>query len=91
MAAPTSGRFRTEGGAEIRLDLPLSPLFADQVRRGELVDLDRDGADTVAVLRPARTDPKGRWEEYAVACGASAAEARSATKGELVERYGTDK
>ena len=89
-APPTVGRFRTEGGAEIELDLPLGPLFADQLRRGELVSLDADGHDTVAVPRPARTDPKGRWEEYAVARGATVAQAKAAPKAELIERYGTD-
>lgn len=89
MGAPTPGRFRTEGGADIVLDVPLAPLFADQLRRGELVPVDDDGAATSAVPQPARTGAKGLWEEYAVACGATVADAKSASKAELIERYGS--
>lgn len=86
---PSVGRFRTEGGTVLELGLPLSPEFAGQLRRHELVELGEDDAgEVVAVLRPARTDDKGAWVEYAVARGATQAEAQRLSRAQLVERFG---
>jgi len=85
------GRFRTEGGAVITLPLPLTPVFAGQLRRHELVELevnDETGEAASAVLQPAKSDTKGRWEEYAVSRGATVADAKSASKADLIELYG---
>lgn len=84
-----SGMFRTEGGAEIELDVPLSPLFAAQLRRGELVRIDAPAAVVSTVPEPAHTDSKGRWEEYAISRGASTAAVKAASKAQLIAEHST--
>lgn len=87
----TAARYRTEGGAVILLGEPLPPVFAAQVRRGELVRVDGPISPASAVVEPAPSDDKGRWEEYAVALGLPAAEARAASKPDLIARLATPK
>lgn len=87
---PTTGRFRTEGGTVLTLALPLSSVFAAQLRRHELSQLDSDADERAPVLQPAKTDSKGLWEEYAISRGATTAEAKSASKADLVKSYDSD-
>lgn len=85
----STGRFRTEGGAEITLDLPLSKVFAEQLRRHELVQLDAEGdGEPETVQQPGKGEAKGRWEEFAVSRGATVADAKAASKADLIELYG---
>lgn len=84
------GLFRTEGGALLRFALPLTPVFAAQERRGEIVRVDEPVPAAASGRKPARTDSKGAWEEWAIANGSTVAEARAASKAVLIERFGAD-
>lgn len=93
MGETSTGRFRTEGGAEIVLTLPLSAEFAGQQARGELVALDGDGTPTVVdagpAVRPPDRAPKAEWVAFAVAQGADPVDAEGLTRAELVDLYGS--
>lgn len=87
--------YRGEGGVVWAFTTPLPDAAADQVRRGKLVaveppsdDDDRNRAGMpVAAQRPAATDPKSMWTEWAVASGLPAGEVRNMTKAELVAMF----
>lgn len=83
--------YRGEGGALFELAHPLAAVYADQVRRGQLIEVPDgagDAAVPVAVTEPAKTDPKAAWVDYAVASGATRADAEQVTKPELITLYG---
>lgn len=51
-------------------------------------DVPADGVEPDPNHRPAKTDTKSAWIDWAVECGSSRADAESMTKTELVDVYG---
>lgn len=81
--------FRTEGGALMQFDVPLAGVFAEQARRGELVEAPAP-EPAVDSERPADRAPKSDWTAYAVAQGADPGDAEDMTRAELIDRYGDE-
>lgn len=80
------GSYRGEGGVVWDLDEPLNEHMAAQVRTGRLVPIPSGAGETrmpVAATRPAESDPKSAWVEWAIANGWSRAAASRATLAEL--------
>jgi hypothetical protein len=78
MADREHGWFRGEGGAVWRMDLPLAEVVADQVKKGALVRVNKDGSlwqepseAEPSEAEPQRLTPKQRLQADAVALGLS--------------------
>lgn len=82
------GLYRGEGGCVFEIAEPLSPAFAEQLRKHLLVPVESEDDPQVAVAEPSKTDGKSVWVDYAVAHGMSRKDADAATKAALVERFG---
>ncbi len=83
---------RGEGGSVFKLDLPLHEAIGDQLAKGYLVRVNKDGTGFVEATertRPGVNAPKLDWVSWAVHSGAKPDDAEALTKTDLIEKYGT--
>lgn len=92
---------RGEGGAVLRLGLPLHETIAERMERGHIVRCNPDGtvpwvpvedapeAPGLPTQMPATGATKPEWVGWAVANGAVPDDAEAMTKTDLIERYGS--
>ena len=81
---------RAEGGPVLTLDLPLHEVIADQLLKGYVKRVNKDGTPFVErteVTRPAVNAPKIEWVSWAVHNGAKPDDAEALTKTDLIEKY----
>ena len=96
MAADT-GYFLGAGGSIYEMDLPLSEVMQNQLTRGQLVRVNKDGSpydehgamDLVngEIRRPGSNAPKNEWVGYAVSQGVTVDDADAMTKVDLIEKF----
>lgn len=90
---------RGEGGAVIKMDLPLHETIEARLAKGHITRVSEDGSPyvegsdtpTVAALptkRPAINAEKAEWVGWAVAQGMGPDDAEAATKTDLIEKFG---
>lgn len=98
-AAPPTIFVLGEGGYVFELSLPLHETIEDKLRKGHIRRVQPDGSpytvddqpDSVPALpdkRPNVNAPKAEWIGWAVKNGATVQDAESATKPDLIEKYG---
>ena len=93
-----TGFFRGASGTVFEMDLPLSEVMRDQVTRGQLVRVNKDGSRFEAhgamdlvngeIRRPGVNASKNEWVGYAVSQGMRVDDADAMTKNDLIEMYG---
>lgn len=98
MSAGETGLFRGAGGGTFELPLPLAENFANQLLRGQLVQVNEDGSpfeaesamdlSTGEFRVPGKNAAKNEWVGYAVSQGMGVDDADAMTKADLIEKYG---
>lgn len=92
---------RGEGGYVFELSLPLHETIEEKLRKGAIVrvqpdgepytvDDQPDGVPTLPDARPGVNEPKAKWIGWAVKNGATVTDAETATKADLIEKYGVN-
>lgn len=90
---------RGEGGSIFELGLPLHETMADKLTSGLIRRVNADGSNyegsvdgvpAPSTERPAQSAVKADWVVWAVQRGMKQEDADSATKQDLIDRYGRD-